>query len=104
MSKPTSDDGVLILERLLNRRQTDGPDVAVERGGSVDLDDGDVVLVSTVLEIPMYPYLRHREVHRSRLVGLGKIVLAESYRDVARIEPANNGTRYNCNVPYMPAV
>lgn len=83
----TGNDGILVLERLLYGRQADRPDVAVERGGPVDLDDGDVVLVSGVHEIPMHSYLRHHKVQRSCLVRLGEIVLAEPHYDVARLEP-----------------
>lgn len=62
MRFPTCDDGIFILERLLNGRKTDGPDVAVKRGGSIDLNNGDVVLVSGQLEIPVYSYLRNHEI------------------------------------------
>lgn len=83
----TGNDSVLIFERLLNGRQTDGPDIAVECGGPVNLDDGDIVFVSRVHEIPMCPYLRHREIQRPRLVGLGEVVFAQSHDDVARFVP-----------------
>jgi len=46
MRFPTCDDGVLILERLLNRREADRPDVAIECCGSIDFNNGNVVLVS----------------------------------------------------------
>lgn len=69
---------------MLNGREADRPDVAVERSGSIDLNDSDVVLVSIQSEIPVLPYLRHREIQRSRLPGLGEIILAESHCDVAR--------------------
>jgi len=88
----TGNDRDLVLEALLDRRQTDGPDVAVERSGSMDLDNSDVVLVSVVLEIPVYPYLRYREIQRSGLVEFREIVLAQSHRDVARIEAETTTT------------
>jgi len=82
---------------MLNRREADGPDVAVKCGGSMDLDDSDVVLICVQFEVPMYPYLRHHEIQCSRLLGCSEIVLAESHRNIARFEPVKVRRRDNCN-------
>jgi len=61
---------------MLNRWEADGPDVAVKCGGSMDLDDSDIVFICVQFEVPVYPYLRHHEIQRSRLLGRSEIVLA----------------------------
>ena len=58
----TRNDSVFILERLLNRRETDGPNIAVKHGGSMDLNDSNVVLVCIQFEVPVYSYLRHHKI------------------------------------------
>lgn len=79
----TGNDGVFILERLLNGRKTDGPDIAVKHGGPMDFNDSDVVFVGIQLEVPVYPYFRHHEIQRPRLLRCCEIVLAESHSNVA---------------------
>jgi len=53
----------------------------------MDFNDTDVVLVSIQSEIPVYPYFRHHKIQRSRVIGLGEIVLTESHCDVAWFVP-----------------
>lgn len=74
----------------MNRREADRPDVAIKCCGSIDLNNGNVVLVSGQLEIPMYSYFQNREIQGTRLIGFGEIVLAESHRDVTRFVPEQN--------------
>lgn len=95
---PTCDDGVFVLEGLLNGREANGPDVAIKRSGSIDLNNGNVVLVSVQLEIPVHSYLRNHEIQCTRFLGFGKIVLAESHRDVTRFVPKTTAHTWdNCN-------
>lgn len=61
----------------------------------MDLDDGDVVLVSRVHEITVYSYLRHHEIQRARLVGPGEVVLAEPHYDVARFVTEGKNKKKN---------
>lgn len=64
----------------------------------MDLDDSDIVFVRRVHKVTVYPYFRHHEIQRPRLVRSGEVVLAEAHYDVARLVPGKKDDGYEITV------
>lgn len=87
----TGYDRALVFERLIDRRQTDGPNVAVEHGRSMHLHDRDVVLVRNGIKVRMNSCLQHRKVQGSGFFVRVEIVLAQPDSNVFAFIPETYG-------------
>lgn len=81
----TNDGSLFVLEGSTGWRQTDGPDVSVECGWTMNLEYGYVVSVGCGHILFMYTYIDDFEFQSSSLVGVPQVVLTQSNTDTTRI-------------------
>jgi len=82
LGAPTGDNGVPIRPILVDGRHANWPDIGVEQSGSVDPDNGNVVVVVLGVVIDVKHHVGDTEIPRPSLIQHVSVVLAQTHEDI----------------------